>query len=141
MSQPAFRFRHPLRVRWAEVDPQGVVFNSRYLEYADVAITEYWRAVDFRAGHDDPLEFHVARATVNYRRPIRADEMITLHARTARLGNSSMTILIEIHGPASDDLRAEIELIYVHVDLATGAPMPLPDYLRTAFTAYDAGTE
>ena len=115
-------FRHytNFRVRFAEIDGQMVVFNSRYLEYADVAITEYWRAV-------------------NYRKPIRADEMIELHARTARLGNSSMTMFVEIHGPAPDDLRAEIELIYVHVDLATGAPMPLPDYLRAAFTAYDAG--
>ena len=36
---------HPLRVRYAECDPQGVVFNSRYLEYFDVALTELWREI------------------------------------------------------------------------------------------------
>ena len=35
MTQPAelsaFRMRHRLRVRWAEVDPQNIVFNGHYL--------------------------------------------------------------------------------------------------------------
>jgi acyl-CoA thioester hydrolase len=29
-SRDAFRFFHPLRVRWAEVDPQSIVFNGHY---------------------------------------------------------------------------------------------------------------
>lgn len=40
-----FSFFHALRVRWAEVDPQSIVFNGHYLTYADVAITEYFRAL------------------------------------------------------------------------------------------------
>ena len=40
-----FRFVHRLRVRWAEVDAQKVVFNGHYLTYLDVAISDYWRAV------------------------------------------------------------------------------------------------
>ena len=44
-SRDAFSFFHPLRVRWAEVDPQSIVFNGHYLTYADVAITEYFRAL------------------------------------------------------------------------------------------------
>ena len=46
LSRDDFRFFHPLRVRWAEVDPQGIVFNGNYLTYADVAITEYFRALE-----------------------------------------------------------------------------------------------
>jgi len=34
-----------LRVRWAEVDPQNIVFNAHYLMYFDVAATEYWREI------------------------------------------------------------------------------------------------
>ena len=37
-------FTHSLRVRYAEVDSQGIVFNANYLNYLDVAITEYFRA-------------------------------------------------------------------------------------------------
>ena len=37
MPRDDFRLRHELRVRWAEVDPQGIVFNPNYLMYFDVA--------------------------------------------------------------------------------------------------------
>ena len=44
ISRQDFTFFHPLRVRWSEVDPQGIVFNPNYLAYADIALTEYMRA-------------------------------------------------------------------------------------------------
>ena len=40
-----FRFFHRLRVRWAEVDMQKIVFNAHYLMYFDTAISDYWRAL------------------------------------------------------------------------------------------------
>lgn len=45
MKRSDFRFFHRLRVRWAEVDMQKIVFNAHYLMYFDTAITEYWRAL------------------------------------------------------------------------------------------------
>ena len=118
---------------------QGVVFNARYLDYADIAITEYWRAVGFRAAHPaDPLEFHVARATVNFRRPILADEMIIVTARTVATGRTSLTQQVAIFGEnGDDDLRAEIDLVNVHVDLASHRPVPLPAWLPDCFAAFD----
>src|SRR5690242_8558060 len=47
MERADFTFFHTLRVRWAEVDRQDVVFNGNYFLYFDVAITEYWRAIGF----------------------------------------------------------------------------------------------
>jgi acyl-CoA thioesterase FadM len=37
MGEP---FRHRLRVRYHECDPQGVVFNANYLAYFDIALIE-----------------------------------------------------------------------------------------------------
>ncbi|MGO4610753.1 acyl-CoA thioesterase, partial [Variovorax sp. 2RAF20] len=45
MAKPDFRHSVPLRVRWAEVDPQSIVFNAHYLTYCDICVTEYWRAL------------------------------------------------------------------------------------------------
>ena len=45
MEREHFGLRERLRVRWAETDMQGIVFNGHYLTYFDVAITEYWRAI------------------------------------------------------------------------------------------------
>jgi acyl-CoA thioester hydrolase len=136
-----FAFQHSFRVRYSEVDAQGVVFNGRYLDYADIAITEYWRAVGFREQFpDEPFEFHVARAVVNFRRPIMPDEMITVAARTVATGRTSLTQIAAIFGPnGNDDLRSDIELVNVHVDLETHKSIRLPDFLKNSFASYDAG--
>lgn len=141
MALTDFKHRHRMRVRYAEGDAQGVVFNARYLDYGDVAITEYWRAVGFRFTGSDVLEFHVARAEVDFKRPIYVDEMIDLWSRIDRIGNTSMTVLVEIHGARDDgepDLRAAIRGVHVHVDLDGHRPTPIPDDARARFEAFDA---
>ena len=139
MARVDFAFSHRIRVRWAEVDPQRVVFNARYLDYADIAMTEYWRAMHASGlwPYGETMEFHVAKAVVQYRKPIVGDEEIDLLVRTSATGRTSVTNAIEIHGAASDELRAEIELVSVHVDLATHRPAPLPDGYAAAFAALD----
>ncbi|QLC25025.1 acyl-CoA thioesterase [Parasphingopyxis algicola] len=133
-------FTHRFRVRYSEVDPQSVVFNSRYLEYADLILTEYWRAIDLHFSGDEALEFHVVKAVVEYKQPIRADEEIDGTAETLRIGTSSVTTQIDLYGQnnkkgGDDDLRAQIELVHVHVDLDNGKPMPIPDHARARLLA------
>jgi len=41
-----FNFLHTLRVRYAEIDGQSIVFNAHYLTYISVAILEYFRNLD-----------------------------------------------------------------------------------------------
>lgn len=129
MPRDDFRFSFPKRVRYAEVDPQGVVFNSRYLEYLDIGITEYWRAV----GMYDAMpvaggaEFHVARTTLEYRKAALLDEMLDICVRCRRIGRSSLAFDFEIHGAGCDDLRAAGETISVHVAELRGPSAPVPD--------------
>lgn len=124
-------FTHRFRVRYSEVDPQSVVFNSRYLEYADLIITEYWRAIGLHFSGDEALEFHAVKAVVEFKQPIRADEEIDGKAFTGRIGNSSVTTGIGLYGlDGEEDLRTKIELVHVHVNLDSGKPMPIPDGAR-----------
>ena len=143
MARSDFAFHHQFRVRWSETDAQGVVFNARYLDYADIAITEYWRLVDWRRlDTDQPFQFHVRKAEVLFEAPIKPDEMIEVMARTLKTGNTSMTQLVEIHGvreDGADDLRATVELVSVHIDLATHKPQPLPEEIAGIFAEFDAG--
>ncbi|RED17627.1 acyl-CoA thioesterase [Parasphingopyxis lamellibrachiae] len=133
MSPP---FTHRFRVRYSEVDPQSVVFNSRYLEYADLILTEYWRSIGLHFTGDDALEFHVVKAVVEFKQPIRADEEIDGTAVTTRIGSSSVTIEIRLYGMGGeDDLRAIIELVYVHVDLESGKPVPIPEDAKARLLA------
>jgi acyl-CoA thioester hydrolase len=140
MSLSDFRFCHRTRVRYGEVDQQGVVFNARYLDYGDIGVTEYWRAVGFRFSGEDVMEFHVARAEVDFKKPIYPDEEIAIWVRTERIGNSSMTVLVELHGAnagAEGDLRSTIREVQVHVDLATHRPISIPDAVKAKFLDFD----
>lgn len=131
-------FSHEFRVRYAEVDPQSVVFNSRYLEYADLIITEFWREVGLHFSGEGALEFHVVKAEVEFLQPIRADQMVEGRANTERLGNTSVTTRIELWGAGANEdanLHAAITLVHVHVDLATGKSIPIPKAARTLLQA------
>ena len=72
MTRTGFAFSTRLRVRYAEIDGQRVVFNSRYLEYADVAATEYWEWTGIAGALGSAwteTEFHVRHASVDYLKP------------------------------------------------------------------------
>lgn len=135
MARSDFRFSHRLRVRWAEADMQGVVFNGNYLLYFDVGITEYLRALaaDDASMRDTFDRMYVVKATVEYHAPARFDEEIDVCVRCARLGRSSMVIRFEIHR-GSDHLISG-ENVYVYTD--AGASAPLPPSLREAFVAFE----
>ena len=124
-------FGHTFRVRYAEVDPQSVVFNSRYLEYADLLISEYFRICRAR-GLPEEAQFHVRRAEVDYLAPIRFDELIEGRLTIEAVGRTSMTVHIALFGE-QDDRRAEVRIVSVHVDLDSGRPVPITDAMRRAF--------
>ncbi len=102
-------FVHPMRVRFAECDPQGIVFNSRYLEYFDVAMTEIWREAIGpydAATADNGVDLVVAEAGIRYRDSLRFDDEFELRATVSRLGTTSMTTAIEVVRDGSSSPRA-----------------------------------
>lgn len=138
MARSDFRFCYTKRVRYAEIDAQAIVFNGRYLDYLDIAITEYWRAVGLPvAPHPDTPEVNVVRNLIEYAKPLRLDEEIDLHVRVSRIGRSSITVSYEFHGKDADDLRASGEQTAVHVNLATGKSVPLPQSIVSLFEDYE----
>ncbi len=47
MERRDFNFFHTIRVRWSDVDPQGVVSSANYLNYYDIGIIELFRDLDY----------------------------------------------------------------------------------------------
>ncbi|MGE0801808.1 MAG: acyl-CoA thioesterase [Lautropia sp.] len=132
----AFSLIHPLRVRWAEADMQGVVFNAHYLAYCDLAITEYWRALS--GGDAEWLQrtfdrLYVVRSTLEYHAPARFDDQLTIACRCIRIGRTSMTFAFLIR--RGGDRLVSGENVYVHAD--RGKSEPVPADLRARVVGYE----
>ena len=132
-----------LRVRWAEVDMQKIVFNGHYLTYIDTAIADYWRAIGlpYPQGYVEryATDIFLRKATLEYLGSARYDDELTVYCRVAKLGRSSMTFVFEIHREneaAAAPLLVTAELVYVNADPQM-RPAPLPDELREKIRAYE----
>ena len=108
------------------------MFNSRYLEYADVAVTEFWAWTEIADALGETwreMEFHVRRATVDYLKPLVLGDTVDVSVRIERIGSSSLTKRFEIanqHG----ELCTVIEMVSVNVHLPTGRPLPIDGQVR-----------
>lgn len=139
MARADFRFAYRKRVRYPEIDAQAVVYNPRFLDYLDIVVSEYFRAIGLGGpgGHDQGFQSHVARTVIDYRAPIHLDEEIDLCVRCVRIGSSSMTFAFEFHGHDADNLRAEGETVAVHIGTLGSRPTPVPDATRAMIEAYE----
>jgi acyl-CoA thioester hydrolase len=130
-------FRHQLRVRYNECDPQGVVFNANFLTYFDIAITELYREAFGsweKAMAEHGLDAVVAEARVRYLAPLRFDEEFELVARFARIGETSTTTAISVE--RAGEPVAEGEVRHVFVDPDSRGKIAIPPGLRAALASY-----
>ena len=121
-------------MRYAEIDGQRIVFNSRYLEYADVAVTEFWEWTGIAEALPDvwpTTEFNVRRTEIDYLKPFRLGDTIEAFVRIEKIGTTSLTKRFELAHAETGELHTVITMVSVHVDLETGRPVALPDTIRT----------
>jgi acyl-CoA thioester hydrolase len=137
-----FWFFWPTRVRYAEIDAQGVVFNANYLAYFDTAITDYIRTLPYKYGLGGDkaagTDFHIVKATVEYRAPIRFDDEIEVGVRTAKLGRTSIVYALAIFRKGGDAVLSTGEVIWVNTDVKAMKSAPLPEALVAAVRKREA---
>jgi acyl-CoA thioester hydrolase len=134
-----FRFHHKIRVRFADTDLQGIVFNGNYLTYYDVAWTEYFREMGMtwkdiiETGADTVL----ARTTIEFKSPARFDEMLEVFARVSSIGKTSMTFDFEIYPEGDDRLIGAASSLYVCIDPKQLRPIRVPEELRRRISDFE----
>ena len=142
MARPGFAFSCQFKVRYAEIDGQKVVFNSRYLEYADVAVTEFWDWTGIAAalgGAWERTEFHVRHTEIDYLRPFVLGDTIAAFVRIGRIGTSSLTQSFELCHAETGELHTKIEMVIVNVHLPTGKSLPIAPEVRAFLEALPGG--
>ena len=140
MAKANFKFHASLRVRWMEVDPQGIVYFGAYMDYLEVAWSEYFRNLGFsvyriaRSGYFDTA---VVKTVAEYKAPARLDDMLELYTRVTRIGNTSITMEYEVYRLEEENLLTRIESIYAGYDNQTQCTRPVLEEMHRLFTQFE----
>ena len=140
MNRQDFRLFHRLRVRWAEVDMQKIVFNAHYLAYFDIAISDYWRALALP--YEEAMlqlggELYLKKAVLEYHASARYGDQLDVALKCSRIGTSSMIFSgVIVKG---DESLVACELVYVFADPVAQTSKPVPAALRGLVGRFEAG--
>jgi acyl-CoA thioester hydrolase len=120
-----FKFAHGHRVRYDEVDAQGIVGNASWLNLLQLGRIEYLRHLGLmlEGGSRTPVQAVVRRRQV-------VDDPLSIRVRTAHLGNRSARLEYLVDN-VETGLRPLLgETVIVCVEMATMKSMPWPEFWR-----------
>lgn len=134
-------FTYLLRVRYSECDAQKVVFNGKYAEFVDIAVTEYIRAVwgDYNNVLAMGLDSQVVNLNISWKASSTFDDVLAIEVKTSHIGNSSYTIGFELFNYETGVAVASAEIVYVMVSATEFTKKTIPDELRLTLERGAAG--
>jgi acyl-CoA thioester hydrolase len=134
-------FETEVALRFDDLDTYGHVNNVRYGTYLEEARIDYLTAVvgdgdrDFLAGSDDGIV--IANLEIEFERPIRSADTVTVSVRVPRLGTKSFPFEYEIRDDGA--VAATGETTVVTYDREAGEPQPIPEAWRDAISEFEFG--
>jgi acyl-CoA thioester hydrolase len=122
-------FNYITRIYYEDTDAAGVVYYANYLKFAERARTDTLRSLgveQFDLYRDHGLAFVITRCEIDYKKPARLDDEISVHTELHELGKVRMTMHQRIH--RKNEILAElvVKLACVNKD---GKPTAWPDFL------------
>lgn len=136
-------FTIPVRIYYEDTDAGGVVYYANYLKFLERCRTEWLRAIGHEQSdllRDAGIAFVVRSVTLDYLKPARLDELLTVSLDVERITRSQIFFRQHIRRPATagdgaDDelISGRIQIVCVAIDPACGQmkPTSIPKPLRT----------
>lgn len=127
----------PVRVRFLECDPQGVLAHPRYLDLFDDTYMRLntGRLGGFAALMRGGVETLVVKTEVEFARSARAEEELVVTLDLERLGRSSVTLRYRATGRDDGELRAQARTTYVCALVGEGRSVAIPTWMRERYLA------
>lgn len=132
--------RIEVKVAWGEMDAFAHVNNANYLRWFESARIAYFEKVSVSIGAKDasPWVPILARATVDFRRPVTYPDTVTVEASVRGFGTTSFTMAYRATSQAQGAVVAEGEAVVVLLEPASGRKTALPPELRAAIDALES---
>ncbi|MBV0903600.1 acyl-CoA thioesterase [Haloarcula salina] len=136
----SFEYTTEVAVRYADVDTYGHVNNAVYATYIEEARIDYLRDVvtdgeTLLADDESGTGIVIANLELDFERPVRLRDSVTVAVRVPRLGGKSFPMEYEVRSDGA--VAATGETTIVAYDRAEGAARPIPDDWREAITAFE----
>jgi acyl-CoA thioester hydrolase len=104
LDPTAYRFVHPVRVRFAETDAMGIVHHAAYLPYLEEARIAFLRDIDhpYPSVRAEGVDLTTLEVFVQYLRPLRFDDVVAVHLLVGAVTRATFQVgyLLEIDGVA-----------------------------------------
>ncbi len=127
-SPDGWPYRHPIRVRYQEIDMQRVVFNAHYLAYCDEVMAG-WSAEAFGwSGLDDRIDWMLVRIELEWQGSATYGDTLDIDCGITRWGASSFDVAFR--GTVLGRPIFAATITYVCVRPATTTKMSVPDEVR-----------
>ena len=135
-----FHFQTDVTVRFAETDAQGVVHNSNYLVWFEIARVAYLEefAGGYPALRETGLESFVLESHVRYRLPAHFDDRLKIHARVGQLRGARFRFDYEV--TRAGELIADGWTSHACVDAKTLRPTRVPKALADAIARAESSS-
>ena len=133
MPQP---FSIPVRVYYEDTDSGGVVYHSNYLNFMERARTEWLRSLGFeqdRLLREQGVIFAVSSVNVEFRKPARFNELLSVTVDVTRRGAASLTLRQAVI--RGEEVLAEAEVRVACLDAARFVPVAMPEAVAAAVKA------
>ena len=134
----AYKFFHPVEVRYGDLDPQGHVNNAKHLTYFEQARVHYLIHLGLFSKNQSFMEIGIIIADVHitYHAPIHYQNSIKVGARTVKIGNKSLTLEQCIMDESGKAL-ATGTLIVVTYDYEMTKTVSIPDDWRKKISEFE----
>ncbi len=109
-----------LRVRYGEVDQQGIVYNGNYASYGDFAFCEFLRSRGCSYNNlSKTLDFEVCHKASSFEffSSAYAEDLIEIGVKIVKIGTRSFTMGYEFRRDGEDELLVYSEVVYVGYDV------------------------
>ena len=123
-------FQFKVRVRYAETDQMGVVYHGNYAQYFEMGRVEWLRnlGISYKWMEENGIMLPVVSLTMNYKKPARYDELLTLKTSLKNQASVKIEFDYELYNE-KEELLTTGNSVLVFVDMKTGRPIAPPLYI------------
>jgi acyl-CoA thioester hydrolase len=133
----SFKYKTVIETRFADFDMMGHVNNAVYFTYMEIARSKYWaQAIQWDWKKTGVV---IAKASLDYIKPIYIEDKINMYVRTSRIGKTSFDLeylLVKLKD-GKEIVCNRGRTVCVAFDYEAKASAPIPEHERNKMIIFE----